>query len=421
MIGLLYDLCIAMYAIGSCPKIAWQSYKSSKYTGTLLKRIFGPGPINTGDKTPVIWFHAVSLGESNAAISLVRYYRAKYPSAFILFSCSTKTGAANVALKMPEVDQQIFLPLDFSWIMNSLMKQLKPKVVIVLESEFWLNFLKAAKKVGAKIVLANGKISDRSFKRFLKVKKFSNLLFSQFDLLCMQNASYLEKMQMFCQENLFDTGNLKFDLKKEKLSAEEIRSLKERLGITESEKVILLASTHEGEEKLILKAIEPLFQKFHLRVMIAPRHPERFDRVVEELTEREVSLELYEERAHEPVIIVNRMGILDQCYQVCDAVIMGGSFRREVGGHNILEPIEFHKLTLFGPYMHNQMEMAKEVLEAKAGAQVSLEELAPAIEHYFTCPEDLEVLQESCASLLEKIKGATERVCTFIDKLVESR
>ena len=420
MIELLYDCFIALYAIASSPKIALESIRSSKYTGTILRRILGPGPINIGQKAPVLWFHAVSLGESNAAIPLVRYYRQKYPQAFILFSCSTKTGAANIALKMPEVDQQIFLPLDFSWIMRPLMQRLKPKIVIVMESEFWLNFMRAAKEVGAKIILANGKISDRSFRRFLKVRKFSNLLFSQFDLLCMQNESYLKKMTTFAKSPSINTGNLKFDVQKERLTPEELLSFKERLGITASEKVILLASTHPGEEMQILRAIEPLFKAFHLRIMIAPRHPERFDKVAEDLTEAGFALELYQERAHEPIIIINRMGILDSCYQIADAVIMGGSFNQKIGGHNILEPIEFQRLTLFGPYMQAQKEIAETVIEAKAGVQVSLDQIAITVEHYLNNADEYYSLGRNAAELLSNIKGATEKTCAFIDKLVES-
>lgn len=421
MLGVLYDLFITLYAIASSPKIAWQMLKKNdKYNGTILQRLLGPGSIDTKGKAFVIWFHAVSLGETNAALPLVKYYRQKYPESFILFSCSTKTGAANVVRKMPEVDQQIFLPLDFSWVMRPLMHQLKPKLVIVIEGEFWFNFFKAAKEVGAKLILASGKISDRSFKRFSKIKRFSSMLFSQFDLLCMQNQGYLDKIATFTGKTCINAGNLKFDVKKEKMEEEALLALKNRLGITQNEKVIAIVSTHSGEEQAILKALEPLFSKFHLRILLAPRHPERFEKVAKELTDAGFFLEIYEERAHEPIILVNRMGVLDGCYQIADAVIMGGSFNPHIGGHNILEPIEFRKLTLFGPHMHAQKELSKEVLEAKAGVQVTLEEIAGVLEHYLLHEEEYEQISAACTKLLENVKGAAGKTCYFIDQLVEN-
>ena len=397
---IFYDLGIFAWALISLPKLF-----SKKYHGTILERLFGPRGKRI--EKEVVWFHAVSLGESNAALPLVKRYRKENPATYILFSCTTKTAAENIAKKMPEVDRQIYLPLDFKWTMRRLMKMFHPKEVIVLESEFWYNFLSEAKKSGAKVVLANGKMSDRSFKRFFKLRALSKHLFNKFDLLLMQGQNYADKLLQFGLEPHV-VGNLKFDVEKQPLADREIASLKEEIGLKE-EKVVLIASSHADEEKLLTEALKT----FEGRIMIAPRHPERFDTVYRELLP---DVEYYGEKKGKRIILVNKMGMMDLCYQLADVVIMAGSFTGKVGGHNILEPIEFQKLTLFGPYMYSQKELCDQVLAYRAGLQVTPDEIAPTIARYLST--DLEQEMKSHAlTLLEKTKGATERTYSHLAAL----
>ncbi|MDN3505165.1 MAG: glycosyltransferase N-terminal domain-containing protein [Rhabdochlamydiaceae bacterium] len=420
MIRKLYDGAISLWAMAMAPKVLWQSLRYKKYSNSMRERLFGPKDLGDHEGKPVIWFHAVSLGESKAAIPLVQYYSKKYPNAYMLFSCSTKTAMNHIKSNLPEVNKSFYFPLDFSWVMKRLMQAYKPQMVIVLESEFWLNFLTEAKLAGAKVILANGKVSDRSFEKFLRYTFLSRPLFSQFDLLCMQSEKYAKLMKKLVKDpsKVHHTGNIKFDVKKKPMSEVEIGAIKTLLGLHLHEKVILIASSHEEEEIALINKIKNLFDKYpYIRILVAPRHPERFNRVTRELIAAGFTCEKYEERNSSRIIIVNKMGVLDVCYQVSDVVIMAGSFNGKVGGHNILEPIEFKKLTLFGPYMYSQKQIWEDVLRFEAGTQVDIDSLANKIDDYFSRPELDSIVKKNAQRLLEFVKGATERSVKLIDKV----
>lgn len=422
MVKVIYNSAVFLWLFALLPRVIWQILFYKKYRGSWKERLLTPKLFDTKGRE-VIWFHAASLGETSGAIPLVKRYRTLYPNAFLLFSCITETGAYNIASKMPQLDAQIYLPLDFSFLMKKLMRHYRPKRLFIVESEFWFNFIREAKLVGAEVILINGKISLRSFERFQYFPRFSKRLFSHFDRLCMQNDYHTKRIKQFAinPNRVKTTGNMKFDIEKRKMNEEEKQALKSLLGIHDHEKIVLIASSHYGEEKELLNSLKELIRKHpYMRILIAPRHPERFESVGNEILKAGFQYEKYEERLGKRVILVNRMGIMDLCYQIADAVIMAGSFNPKIGGHNLLEPIEFHKLTLFGPYMHSQQQLWEDVLRYEAGTQIELHTLSAKLDQYFSDPTIEEKARENAERLLCAVKGSVERTIQFIDSVEES-
>ncbi|MCF7806236.1 MAG: hypothetical protein K9M13_01045 [Simkaniaceae bacterium] len=265
--------------------------------------------------------------------------------------------------------------------------------------------------------MANGKMSERSYRRLKALKLFSKRLFAPFDVCCMQSEAYAKRVQPFLSSHtqLVITGNLKFDLEKKTMTEQEKTEFRALLGIADGENVILLASTHENEESLLVQSLKPLLDQHIIhRLLIAPRHPERFERVIHELNTMNIPCERFRERLNHPVIVINQMGIMDSCYQMADLVIMGGSFNPHIGGHNILEPILFCRPTLFGPYMSAQRELVRLALQFQAAAQVNQEELAQSVLKHLD-PTQHPMLKNNMQALLKSVKGATQKTIKAID------
>ncbi|NGX60115.1 MAG: 3-deoxy-D-manno-octulosonic acid transferase [Chlamydiae bacterium] len=357
---MLYDFCLLLGAIYSIPK--WLIQK--KYRGSRLQR-FGFRLPNPSSKTPSIWIHMVSVGETKAMIPIYERLRTKYPTGAFFLSSTTKTGHNEAKRSLPNADGYFFLPLDLSWIMRRLVLRLKPDLLLLSESDFWLNLISEVKKQKGKVVLLNGKISARSSARFAKFPSFSKRIFAQIDRLCIQNTEYATRFQSLYipPEKITITGNLKLSIPSQKLTPKEMQTWRDHFGLLPTDRVITIGSTHEGEEEILLPHIQDA------KVLLAPRRPERFAQVKKSL----------EKHPYPNVQLVDQMGILHICYQLSDLAIVGGSFLPGTGGHNIFEPIQAGIPVLFGPHMETQKELVDLVLNAQAGIQTPHQDLAKAI------------------------------------------
>lgn len=349
------------------------------------------------------------MGETRALIPLIPYLS---ELGEIVISCTTATGLAEAKKSIPQATCYFYLPIDFSFVMRRLVAHLQPDLFLLCESDFWYQCLKALKRHGAKIVLINGKISERSTARFQKVPYLTRPLFSLFDRLCVQNALYLERFVSLGvpKDKLSVTGNLKFDIAPPVLSDEEKTHWRSVFQIAPSDRVVVIGSTHFPEEKELLTALQPVWQEIpNLKVILVPRHPERFNEV-EELLAR-----------NERVFLVKAMGILNVCYQLAEVAIVAGSFTPTVGGHNIFEPVVFHVPVLFGPFMSTQPELTKMVLQAKAGCQVTLEQLPAQLLLLLQNLQAYERMAQAGQILAEQVRGSAERTYTEVRALCLTR
>jgi 3-deoxy-D-manno-octulosonic-acid transferase len=379
MLKLFYNAALFLLGVLALPKLF-----QAKQRATLKDRLGCnlPKPPKGGD--PVIWIHAVSVGETRAVLPLFEKLRVQYPDATLYVSNTTETGRKEASRIMPTASAHFLLPFDFSWIMQKLVKRLKPDLFILVESDFWLNLLNAVKKEGGKTLLVNGKLSERSFHRYQVLKPFAKRLFAPFDHLCIQNEEYLSRFLKLGidPKKCTVTGNIKFDAIPKRMSSEELLKEKERMGIISTDRVLVIGSTHPKEEERLLDTLKPVWEQVpELKVLLVPRHPERFQTVAEILRSKGIAFGQYTSQAdqNERVILVDAMGILMRCYEMAELAIVGGSFVEGIGGHNIFEPVSLGVPVFFGPYMHTQKDLVEFVLTNQAGEQVTLAQLPQAV------------------------------------------
>lgn len=385
---LLYDLCIFLMGLLYLPHALYQMVFKKKYRSSFTQRLGAHLPKRTDTKKQVIWIHMVSMGETRAMIPLYKKLREHYPDAALYLSSTTETGHQEAKRSLPSAEGYFYLPLDLSFLMQRLVKELKPNLLLLSESDFWFNMMHAVKKQGGKVVLVNGKLSERSANRFSRLSLFAKPLFSQIDLFCLQSTEFEKRFSsLIPQEKIRVTGNLKLSIPPKQLSKEEKAHFRKEFGIQEGERVITIGSTHAGEEELILSLIPSFY-----RILLVPRHPERFANVKKWLEKQNLP----------HVTLVDRMGILSQCYQISELAIVGGSFIPGVGGHNIFEPIQAGIPVLFGPHMETQKELVEMILDAQAGIQIDIKNLSTALSEAPFLKENAHKLSHKGEEVIDK-------------------
>ena len=418
----LYEISLYLIILILMPKMIYLTIFRGKYRKSLGQR-FGRGfpRISKGDRK-LVWIHAVSVGETKAIAPLAKKIKQEFDNPILLISNITETGHAEAQRSIPGADYHVYLPLDLSWIIRPIIKRVRPDLVILSETDLWFNFLRSVKETGATTVLVNGKLSNKSMKRYTIFRWFSRSLFSLIDLFCIQSQHYLERFKMvgISEDKIHVTGNLKFDGNVQKMSKGEVISWKQKLGIEKKDPVLVIGSTHDPEEKIMLDILPDIWSQFPaLKVILVPRHPERFDIVANFLRQRHIPFVRYSQldNPSAKVILMDAMGILQKCYQLADIAIVCGSYTPKVGGHNILEPSWYGVPVLFGPYMHTQPELVELVIESGAGIQVAQQELKPTILRFLTHPQQRLELGVSAIKLVSTLHGATDRTWEIIKKL----
>jgi 3-deoxy-D-manno-octulosonic-acid transferase len=420
MFSLFYDLSLILFATVALPKLLWQWCVHGKYRKSLKARIGISLPsFSPKNGQEVIWIHAVSMGETRAVIPLFRKIRQAHPEAAIVISTTTETGHAEAKRSMPEADTHFLLPLDFSWIMRRIIHRIQPTSLILCESDFWYHLLKMAKERGVHVHLVNGKVSERSCRRFRKFIFFTRRLFAHFDFLCVQSDRYHDRFisMGIPPQKLFVTGNLKFDSPTKKMSPIERQSFKESLHFIASDPVLVIGSTHAPEEEWILSALNFVWKRVPtLKVLLVPRHPERFNEVAHLIQERGVEFSRLSEKKKRrgQLVLIDAMGRLNQCYQIADLAIVGGSYTSHVGGHNIFEPVVFGVPVLFGPHMHSQPDLEELVLSSGAGRKVNMEQLPEVLIGILNDAAIRHKYVDACNHLAESVQGATERTFSHL-------
>ncbi len=362
----LYQIVYTILFVLYLPKLLLEMRKK-KNVSLIWKRFF-PKPISlkkmvTG-KEKVFWIHAVSFGETVAVAPLVKELKDLYPDAVFITSHATQTGLEAGLKLLPFAEAHVFLPYDFFFSVRRLMQDV-PYITSVIHSEgdMWPCFLTEAKKRGASIIVANGKLSTRSYKRYQYLSYPARWIFSMVDLFCLQTTQFRDRYKALgvSDSKLVVTGNMKADVNIKMLLESEKDDLRRKMCVNSSDILIVLGSTHNPEEKLIIKELE-YFLVPPLKIAVVPRHPHRFQEVFQMLqsdfpTKKVVLFSELQNKGAEKdwdILIVDAMGILTSLYQIASLSVVCGSFVSHVGGHNILEPAAVGSPVLVGPYMHSQ-------------------------------------------------------------------
>jgi len=384
-----------------------------------------PEPLVKGNN-PAIWIHAVSVGETRAVATLAKLIHEELPYARIVVSSITETGHEEAKRSIPFAHAHVFLPLDFAWVIRRWLRWFKPDLVLVAETDFWYQFLRLAKESGAGLAVVNGKISERSTRRYQHVPWLSREIFGFFDGFCVQSQEYAERLARIgiANDRLYVTGNTKLDCQTSSLSERELAVWRENFGI-KGRRVVVAGSTHDPEEKLILGAMKRVWaQRPEVKLLLVPRHPARFDEVAGLLKSEGISFVRWSQKASDvssQVVLIDAMGLLRTCYQLADIAIVAGSFVKKVGGHNILEPADYAVPVIFGPHIHSQPEMARLMLGACAAIQASAEELECVLLRLLENESERRKIGLAGLKVTVDYRGATERTWIQLKQWFKTR
>lgn len=371
----LYSLLLAMAALLSLPWWALQMLRLGKYRAGFAERI-GRVPSRIlqaagGTQEGTIWIHAVSVGEVLAVGPLVGQLRKANPARPVFVSTTTATGQRLARQRFGET-QVFFMPLDFGFALRPYFKALDPALLILAETEFWPNLLHTARKRGTRVAIVNARISDRSFPRYRRFRWFFSRVLSNADLLLTQTQDDARRLKEIgaSEERVRVSGNLKFDIQ---LSVEGPLVGKLRSATSAGAPVIVCGSTTEGEEEILLAAFRAVFQQFPRATMVlAPRHPERFDKVAQIISSAGITMFRRSSwKADAPldgsVFLLDSLGELASVYALATLAFVGGSLLPGVGGHNILEPAQHGVPVLTGPHTENFREIVRIFTSNPAG------------------------------------------------------
>ena len=320
---------------------------------------------------PRCWIHAVSVGEAATAVPLVEAIARRWPELSVVMTTVTPTGARVVADRLPGTVTHRYFPLDLPGPVRLALDGVRPRFFIGMETELWPNFLRALARRGVPAMIANGRISDRSFRRYHRVRFLTARMLRDIAVFAMQSQEDARRIIALGapSDRVVITGNLKTDLTPAEAGGEAV--WQQLLGLATNEPVWIAGSTHRGEEAVVLDAYAQLRRRFpDLVLLLAPRHPERVPEVERLAADRQLATvrrsELPASRERAPVIVLDTVGELAKIYSVASVVFVGGSLV-PTGGHNMLEPALLRKPVLYGPHTTNFRESA-ELLLAAGGA-----------------------------------------------------
>ena len=314
-----------------------------------------------------IWIHCSSVGEVNLSDSLIKKILEK-KSENILLSVFTDTGFETAEKKYSTNDRIkiIYFPLDDYFLIKTILKNIRLKTLIIIETEIWPNLINLCSKVG-KVILANGRISDKSFKRDKKIGFIlKSLLGEKIDFFCVQTEIDKERfIELGAKKDRVEvTGNLKFDIELENFSEESRENLKNEIYYNKK-KIFVCGSTRTGEDEILIDSSKKL--KNYLLVLV-PRHLDRIPKLEELIKSQGLTYKKYSEleKGDYQVLIVDKMGVLRKFYSIADITFVGGTLVN-IGGHSLLEPLFYRKTPIFGKYLQNVKDISKEVLKREIG------------------------------------------------------
>lgn len=349
--------------------------RRQKYAAGFRERLGNYPPFEHDDRK-IIWLHCVSVGETNAARPLVDALREQFPSYRIIVSTTTKTGQ-QLAKRIfaDKADAVFYFPFDWKFSVRRALRTFKPSLILLMETEIWPRLIHEVKRSGARLAIVNGRLSERSFRRYSVVRSFIRRVLQNIDLALMQSPNDVERIESLGLEKpkTSVTENLKFDIEIETEATELTEYFRERFGINGEKLLVVAASTHELEEKWIVDSLDAIVGDL-ARLIVVPRHPERFNEVAWLLskcghTSVRRSRPATDSDRSADIILLDSIGELRGLYPLADIVFVGGSLVPH-GGQSILEPAAAGKAIITGSYTHNFSDAVNVFLRNEALIQI---------------------------------------------------
>jgi 3-deoxy-D-manno-octulosonic-acid transferase len=420
----LYSVALGLGMLVSLPYWLYQMARHGKYRKGFAERM-GRVPARLrlpGEPEPVIWVHAVSVGEVLAVAGLVEELQRRFSQHKIFISTTTDTGQA-LARKRFGAANVFYFPMDFAFAIRPYLLALRPQMVVIVETEFWPNFLRLAHASGARIAVVNARISDRSWPNYRRFRALLQRLLANVDLFLAQTEADAARLQNIGapQERVRVTGNLKFDIVAPDPPA-IVERLRTSIAAAGAGPVLVCGSTADGEEPLLLKAFENLRVQYPRAVMIlAPRHPERFAVVAALLEQMSISFYRRSLWDGEPlaggVFLLDTMGELAALYALADIAFVGGSLVPR-GGHNIIEPARHGVATVVGNHTENFRDIVSLFQSRNAVRVAGPAELPLVFLELLANDAERKALGQRAAETLRSQIGATARTASALEELL---
>jgi len=397
-------------------RLIWRGLRAPAYWQRWSER-FGASPELSGKA--LIWIHAVSVGEVEACRPLVKALQVEYPQHQLLITTMTPTGSARVQLLFADTVAHCYLPYDLPFAIQRFLKRSKPQFGIIMETEIWPNLLSSCHQLDIPLVLANARMSARSAKGYARFAKFTQSTLRHLSLIACQGSDDKSRFQNLGAQNkkVHVIGNLKYEINLAASIKEQASAMRNMWD--NNRPVLVAASTHEGEEEMLLNAARNVRAQFpDLLLIIVPRHPERFDRVAALAQKSGVKTLRRSEQRPCPsdiqVLIVDTMGELPLFYAASDIAFVGGSLVPH-GGHNILEPAILGRAVITGPHFFNFNDITLQFLAADAALQVkTTEELAKTVITLLQNSQQRAQMGEAGLKLIATSQGASTRLVNLI-------
>lgn len=412
---LLYSFLYGGFLLLGLPYFLYRSAREPGFGRSLLERWGRDGEALRDARS--IWIHAVSVGEVVTAATLIPLLRQAFPETRLVLSVTTPTGRRVALEKLPPVDDVFHCPFDLAFLVRRVMHRVRPRALVVIETEIWPHLFREARRAGAATLLVNGRISDRSFPGYLRIRFFLARYLATIDRFLMQNDLYADRIAALGapREKIRIVGSLKFDAPSTNSQAAPRVSPPGR-------PVLIGGSTLDPEESILLSVFERLRGSVPgLFLILAPRHPARFETVFDLARRRDLRV-VKRSTAASPreadVLVLDTLGELASVYEEADCVFVGGSLA-PWGGHNIVEPASKGKPVVFGPHMQNFSDIARLFLDADAAIQVANEdELERALLDLVKRPERRDELVENAARVIEDNRGAADQTVAALQELL---
>ncbi len=399
--------------------LLWRGRRQPEYFRHVGERF---GFYSLRSDKPVIWLHTVSVGETRAAASLIKRLREEYPDHQLLLTHTTPTGrAASEQLYGDEV-LRVYLPYDYPFAVRRFLRHFRPRLGILLETEIWFNLIHACHEAGIPLLLLNARMSEKSARGYARFARLTRTALGELAAIAAQTDDDAKRLTRLGASGVSVMGNLKFDIEPPSAMVELGKQLRAQFGA--DRKILLAASTREGEEALLLDALAQIDLP-GLLLVIVPRHPQRFDAVAALLEKRNLRFQRRSEgrpgAADTQAVLGDSMGEMFAYYAACDVAFIGGSLL-PYGGQNLIEACTVGKPILIGPHTYNFTDAARLALASGAALKIdSADDLVRTAEELLGNPLRLAEMGGQGLRFVAAHRGATRIACGLIQSHLANR
>jgi 3-deoxy-D-manno-octulosonic-acid transferase len=439
LLNAIYVLAIT----AALPLLLYRRLVHGKYRDGWKEKLFGSVPLRRGNQ-PCLWLHAVSVGEVLQLKTILPTVRGEHPDVEFVISTTSSTGQAVARRTFPG-EHVCYFPFDFSWAVQRAIHRIRPSAIVLVELELWPNFIVEANRAGVPLGLINGRISARSYRGYLRIRPLMKRILPRIRYFAVQSDSYAERLIHLGapRERVSVTGSVKFDCVESNRRNPRTEELRKSFGIADEETVFIAGSTQAPEEQYAIATWLALRDEFpDLRLILVPRHQERFDEVAElvarhglppvrrsrflnetDASAKHRSAEVRRDPQPKPedrsVLLLDTLGELCACWGLADIAFVGGSLTNR-GGQNMIEPAAYGSAVLFGPNTRNFQDVVDMLLAHGAARTVHNDaELTAVVRDLLEHREIATRQGQTAQRLVAEQQGATERTAAIVGWLIE--